>query len=148
VIATVHEFAHAYESGGFTCQNRDRFNAAAAARYEGIRDYIVAHFRMNQRTDTDYWRANAANQALSDPLKAMMTAWFTHGDIAQVNREAYGRTHYSTMSWHALFAGYGTFPSPEKTVPLPKGVRDGDLAMVTAMLDACVQNFPDRRPGL
>jgi len=32
----------------------------------GTRDYIVTHYKTNSRTDTEYWRANAANMNLSD----------------------------------------------------------------------------------
>ncbi|WP_095013094.1 tryptophan halogenase family protein [Tsuneonella mangrovi] len=147
VVFTAFEFIHAYESGGFTAQHRDAFNERTAARYDGIRDYIVAHYRMNQRTDTPYWRENAVNQNLSDGLKAMMTAWFTQGDIGQANYQAYGeQPAYPAMSWHALLAGYGTFPPPEKFQPLPEGVPDGDPAGVTALLEACATNFPDYDP--
>ncbi|MEW4448964.1 tryptophan halogenase family protein [Qipengyuania sp. JC766] len=141
VIAIVLEFAQAYEKAGSSDAERDAFNGRAAARYEGIRDYIVAHYRMNRRTDTPYWRDNAANDDLSLALKAMMTAWFTHGDIAEAIDRTYSLPPYPPMSWHALFAGYGTFPEPGKTQPLPAGMRDGDLPAVTRMLDACLSNF-------
>jgi hypothetical protein len=143
VIATALEFARAYENGGFSAKHREAFNMQATARYEGIRDYIVAHYRMNQRTDSQYWRDNAGNEALSDGLKAMITAWFTHGDLETANVEAYGEPHYSAMSWHALFAGYGTFPPVEKMQPLPLGSAGADLQAVSAMLDACEHNFAD-----
>lgn len=141
VIATALEFAEAYEDGGFTPKHRDRFNAQAAARYEGIRDYIVAHYRLNQRSDTAYWRENAANQHLSDGLKAMITAWFTQGHIAAANRAAYERPHYPAMSWHALIAGYGTFPEPAKMRPLPGWVEGASMFDIDSMLDACALNF-------
>lgn len=140
VIATALEFVRACERGDYTAVHRDAFNRQANARYEGIRDYIVAHYRMNQRGDTDYWRANRANQHLSDELKAMMTAWYTHGDIAQANAAAYGEPTYSTASWHALFAGYGCFPDPSKMQSVGEdGQRS--LAEVDAILSACEQNF-------
>ena len=141
VIATALEFADAFEQGGFTPQHRDQFNRQAAQRYDGIRDYIVAHYRMNQRSDTPFWRDNAANQNLSDSLKAMMTAWFTHKDIAQANRETYPAPAYAPMSWHALFAGYGTFPPPAKIQPLPEGVQAADVEGVKAMLESSARNF-------
>ncbi len=146
VIATALEFAEAYEDAGFTPQHRDRFNADAAARYDGIRDYIVAHYRLNQRSDTAYWRENAANQHLSDRLKAMISAWFTQADIAAANRATYQRPAYPAMSWHALLAGYGTFPPTEKMHPLPDGTEAAPMAQIEAMLDACAMNF--ERAGL
>ena len=141
VISTALEFADAYEQGAFTPRSRDAFNAQIAARYEGIRDYIVAHYRLAQRTDTQFWRDNAANHALSENLRAMITAWFTHADIAAANRERYPVQAYAPASWHCLFAGYGTFPPAEKVVPLPPGAEAADPAAMRAMLDACATNF-------
>lgn len=143
VIATALEFADAYEQGGFTSQHRDAFNAGIAARYEGVRDYIVAHYRMNQRTDTDYWRDNASNQSLSDQLKAMMTAWFTHKDMAEANRQNYPVQAYASMSWHCLFAGYGTFPAPEKLRKLPPQAPAADISKIDSLLAACARNFAE-----
>jgi 2-polyprenyl-6-methoxyphenol hydroxylase-like FAD-dependent oxidoreductase len=143
VIATALEFAQAFESAGFSDENRNQFNTRTAARYDGIRDYIVAHYRMNQRSDTPYWRDNAANQDLPDSLKAMMTAWFRHEDIAEAIARTYVQPPYPSMSWHALFAGYGTFPAAEKVQPLPPGVRAADRQAIKAMLAACATNFPD-----
>ena len=147
VIATALEFAQAYEAGGFTPQHRDAFNASIAARYEGIRDYIVAHYRLNQRTDTDYWRANAKNDALSDGLKAMMSAWFRHEDMSRANDAAYaGKRYYANASWHCLFAGYGTFPPAEKMQPVPPGVGVADIEGTRGMIEACRTNFAPYNP--
>ena len=96
---------------------------------------------MNQRPG-DYWRECAANQHLSDPLKGMITAWYTHQDIAAANHELYGDTPaYPALSWHCLFAGYGTFPSPEKVLPLPTQFAAADAARSAALVEACAQNF-------
>lgn len=145
-IATAMEFVNACERGGYGRGERDAFNAAIAARYEGIRDYIVAHYRLNQRSDTGYWRDNAANNALSDELKSMMTAWFTHRDMAEANRTAHAIEAYSNASWHCLFAGYGTFPPQEKMQPPPPNAPLPDAARVRAMLAACALNFPAYAP--
>ncbi|MGB3722570.1 MAG: tryptophan halogenase family protein [Pacificimonas sp.] len=110
VIATANDFMSAFEAGDYTPQHRARFNAKIGARYENIRDYIVAHYRLNRRTDTDYWRDNAVNDYLSDSLKAMMTAWFTGANIASKVTELDIGGAYSSLSWHCLFAGYGHFP--------------------------------------
>lgn len=141
VIATALEFAQAYEAGGFTAQHREQFNREIGMRYDAIRDYIVAHYRMSQRSDGDYWRDCGTNQKLSDGLKAMMTAWFTHQDIAAANGEHYQVQAYSSMSWHCLFAGYGTFPPQAKMVELPAGIEAADVGAAGSMLEACAGNF-------
>ena len=142
VIATALDFAHAYEEGGFTDRHRDTFNRRTARRYDAIRDYIVAHYRLNQRSDTAFWNENARNDNLSDELKAMMTAWFTHADLQATNRDRYPIQAYSNASWHCLFAGYGTFPPAAKMQPLPEAMARPDNAAIQRMLAACAENFP------
>ncbi len=141
VQATVEGFAESFESGDFTCKNAPAFNAAIAARYEGIRDYIVCHYRLNQRGDTDYWRANAANQQLSDSLKSLMTAWFTGADLSEeIDRQNIAR-YYPALSWHCLFGGYGTYPDAAKLSAPAPGLPLADMARIDRFVHGCAQNF-------
>lgn len=141
VIATAQEFISAFEAGGFTAQHRGRFNASIAERFDAVRDYIVAHYRLNQRNDTEYWRENSANQSLSDSLKSMMTAWFTHQDVGAANEQAYRIRAYSAASWHCLMAGYGTFPRREKMQAPPDTLRSADMAEVERIISVSAENF-------
>ena len=54
VQATTERFIELYEKGGMTSAYAADFNDTIGSRYDGIRDYIVAHYRMNQRSDSDY----------------------------------------------------------------------------------------------
>jgi len=147
-IVTALEFAQAYGSGDFSAKHREMFNARIAKRYDGIRDYITAHYRLNQRTDTVYWRKAAANDALSDELKAMMTAWFTHRDIAAAVADIYGpASPYPPMSWHCLFASYGNFPAAEKLQAPHAQVKPAEVEEARTLLHACLANFGDYTIG-
>lgn len=142
-IVTALEFAQAFASGGFTDRHRKTFNERIAARYDGIRDYITAHYRLSQRSDTPYWRAAATNDALSDKLKAIITAWFTHQDIGAAVAEIYGAASpYAPMSWHCLFSGYGAFPPADKMQPAPANIDAADREQAADLLAACATNFP------
>lgn len=148
VQSTVEGFLDAYEKGGFTPEHRDAFNAAIAARYEGIRDYIVCHYRVNRRTDTAYWRDNAANDKLSDSLKAILTCWFTGRDLeAEIQNQDIAR-YYAPASWHCLLAGYGTFPADEKMRPPDASASRHDMAEIDAFIRRCALNFRDHRQAL
>lgn len=140
VHSTLAGFLDAYLADGFGPAHRDTFNTAIHARYEGIRDYIVCHYRMNRRQDTQYWRDNAANQNLSDALKAVITCWFQGGDLEAVVRDLGIERYYAALSWHCLFAGYGQFPDqlspPEPDLPL------ADMAWVDRFVSGCAMNFP------
>ncbi len=143
VQATVEGFIEAFDRGGFTSQHAPEFNTQIGKRYDGIRDYIVAHYRMNQRTDSDYWRDNAANQDLSDSLKALMTCWFTGGDLEAEIAEQDISKYYSALSWHCLFAGYGTFPPDAKLRPAESDLATTDMAAIDRFVEGCAENFPD-----
>ncbi len=144
VIDTAQQFAHAFAAAGFTPEHRVQFNRSVAERYDGIRDYIVGHYRLNGRSDTEYWCENAGNHSLPETLKDMMTSWFTHKDIGEAVRRIYGaQPAYSSMSWHSLFAGYGCFPPADKLQVLPPQIEAANVDAVQAMLEACAANFPD-----
>ena len=148
VQATVEGFIDAYEKGGMTSEHANMFNETIGLRYEGIRDYIVAHYRMNQRSDSDYWRDNAANQNLSDNLKAVMTAWFTGTNLGEKIAELDIGRYYSSLSWHCLLAGYGTFPADDKMQPAEADLAITDMAKIDDFIRQCASNFTSHNAHL
>ncbi len=141
VQATVEGFIDAYDKGGMTPAHAETFNETIARRYDGIRDYIVAHYRVNQRTDSEYWRENAGNNNLSDNLKSIMTAWFTGTDLsAEIAERDIGR-YYSSLSWHCLLAGYGTFPVDIKLRPAEAELALADMTKIDNFIARCAKNF-------
>ncbi|KQN25007.1 tryptophan halogenase [Sphingomonas sp. Leaf33] len=138
VQATVEGFIAAWDSAGFTPARRDEFNRVIARRYDGIRDYIVGHYRLNRRTDTPYWRDAATMDTLSDSLKSLFTAWFTGRDLVEeVARQDIAK-YYAPLSWGCLFGGYGTYPDAAR-------LRTGtsvDTGRIAHFLTACGRNFP------
>ncbi len=148
VQATVEGFIDTFEAGEFTDAQATKFNTAIAARYEGIRNYIVAHYRFNQRAESDYWRANATNQHLSDSLKALMTCWYRGEDLsAEIAAQDIAR-YYAPLSWHCLMAGYGTFPDDAKLKPPEPGLGAADMAWIDRFVAGCALNFPKHDAAL
>lgn len=141
VQATVEGFIDAFERGSQTSEYAATFNETISRRYDGIRDYIVAHYRVNQRTDSDYWRDNAANNKLSENLKAILTAWFTGADLVQEIADLDVGRYYSSLSWHCLLAGYGTFPAEHKMVPPEAELALADMAKIDDFISGCAKNF-------
>lgn len=148
VQATVEGFIEAYGKGGMSGLHAGEFNQKIARRYDGIRDYIVAHYRMNQRTSSDYWRDNAKNDTLSDNLKAIMTAWFTGADLADEIERLNIAKYYSSLSWHCLLAGYGTFPPDHKLAASTEGLALADMAKIDSFIDGCAMNFGSHKAAL
>ena len=136
VLMTLERFIEAWETG-----SRDAFNLAIAERYEGIRDYLVCHYRNALRGDTHYWRDAARLDCLSDSLKGIMTAWFTGADL---EREVLGQgaTAYPPQSWHCMLAGYGNFPDDSRLFPPGPDIVPIDMAQIERFVSGCAMNFP------
>ena len=148
VQRTAVSFVDALEKGDLGETARTAFNNAVNAQFEGTRDYIVTHYKTNTRTDTDYWRANASNTALSDPLRMLLGAWLASKPIVPgINKGTFGKG-YPTVSWYALLAGVGLFPD-DANLRAPTAVEGQyDLAGIDNLLERSADNFPDHRACL
>ncbi|MDP9085259.1 MAG: tryptophan 7-halogenase, partial [Pseudomonadota bacterium] len=115
-------------------------------RYEGIRDYLVCHYRAARRTDTPYWRDATGHDHLSDSLKAIFTAWFTGAKLEdEIARQGIDDI-YTATSWHCLLAGYGNFP--DRLVPAHDQAAQVDMARIDRFIEACARNFPTHREAI
>lgn len=146
VQRTAEMLVAALEQGDLGEDARTRFNEALNAKVEGTRDYIVTHFKTNTRTDTDYWRANAANTNLSAPLQQLLRTWLASKPITGgIAKGSFGRG-YPIMSWYSLLAGVGLFPDGVRA-PTSQEAKY-DMAEVDALIARSALNFPDHRAFL
>lgn len=146
VQTTVEIFMDEYENGNFGTQQQGIFNEMITERFERVRDYIVAHYKLNTRTDTDYWRENRENNHLSESLLQILDVWFRKGDINQEIHRQQLATHFGSTSWHCLLAGYGAFPELAKKQP-----GRGDLYYekeLPQLFTGCIMNFQTHMEAL
>ena len=139
VQTTIEAFISRYDAGAMSQQHQDDFNRDVSERFERVRDYIVAHYKLNTRDDSDYWRANRDNLQLSEPLLQLLHLWFQKADIVPEIEARKDASHFGVLSWHCLLAGYGKFPHLAAAQP-----GKGDLycdASVEAFLHGCSLNF-------
>ncbi len=148
VLATVESFIEAVEAGGQSDAVRDAFNDRVGRRYEGIRDYIVCHYRAALRHDTDYWREARGHDRLSDSLKGIFSAWFTGGDVEQEVAAQEIAGYYSALSWHCMLAGYGNFPDESRIQPAGDDIDIFDMDEVDRFIHGCALNFPPHQSAL
>ncbi|MCK9687538.1 tryptophan halogenase family protein [Scleromatobacter humisilvae] len=137
-------FVDVLERGDLGDAARAAFNDGLNARMDGERDYIVAHYKTNTRTDTDYWRANAANSVLSEPLQLLLRTWLSSQPIEPgIEGGAFG-TGYAASSWYCLLAGVGLFPQVRRDA----SAAGADLAGIDNFIQRSTPNFPDHRAWL
>jgi len=145
---TAAVFVEFLEQGDLSEAAHDRFNARVNEHFEGTRDYIVTHYKTNSRTDTDYWRANAANLRLSEPLKQLLSLWMSGKGIAPpVRQQALGKG-YPVFSWYSIMAGMGIFPDAA-TLHAPAAAESTyRLTAIDNLLDRSELNYRDHREVL
>ncbi len=148
VQATVEQFISAFEAGGYSSRHEAAFNSDIAARFEGVRDYIVCHYKANLRRDTPYWRDNAANDRVSDTLARVLAAWSGGADMKQTAAELGLARYYPLTSWICLLGGYGNYPPEETLGAAPAEHRRFDLATIDDFIERCALNFRDHRTVL
>ena len=106
---TVEHFIRTVERGEFTDRYRDHCNEKINVAFEGVRDYVVAHYQLNKRDDSDYWIANREHAHRSDDLSAILDAWDNGLDFeATLTRHAKTLV-YLRPNWYCILAGMGRF---------------------------------------
>src|SRR5262249_28591522 len=124
------------------------FNETVNAQFENTRDYIVAHYKTNSRTDTDYWRANAANTKLSQPLELLLKTWLTKRNIVGgLTQGTFGRG-YPIVSWYALLPGMGVRPDAAELRTPTAEEAQFSMEAIDDLVARSALNFPDHRAQL
>ena len=132
------------EQGDLSEAAHDRFNQRVNEHFEGTRDYIVTHYKTNSRTDTEYWRANAANLNVSEPLKELYNHWMAGNSIAREVKQSIGQA-YPVFSWYCIMAGMGISRTRRMRPPMP-GKRSR-MAEIDNLLTRSAANFSTQRGG-
>ncbi|MGE0483609.1 MAG: tryptophan halogenase family protein [Gammaproteobacteria bacterium] len=143
---TVETFMQRYEQGGFSDRYRAEVNEKINLIFDGVKNYIFMHYKLNSRDDTDYWIDNRANPHVSDDVARILAVWDKGGDLLGELRDQASRLVYSPTSWYCILAGMGRFPrSPKK--PKPK-LQVADPADARRYCEGLAQHFPDHREVL
>ncbi len=145
VQRTASLLVEALESGDIGEATRARFNDTLNAQIEGTRDYIVAHYKTSNRTDTEYWRDNTANAHLSESLVQLLRTWMARKPIIGGLRQGQFGNAYPVVSWYCLLAGMGIFPDATSLQPPTPRQAQHNLAAIENLIERSAMNFPDHR---
>ncbi len=95
---------HAFPFDGITSALTERYNRVAQAEMEHIRDFIILHYHLTQRTDTPFWRRMREMQ-IPESLAQRM-ALFEQNAIAYQDSDDLFRID----SWVQVLMGQGLRP--------------------------------------
>ncbi|WP_432199861.1 tryptophan halogenase family protein [Erythrobacter sp. W53] len=138
---TVTRFIHHLVESGCSEKPRSAFNKEIGDAFDGVRDFIVAHYLTASRDDTQYWRDVRANKAgISDNLKGAFETWFKGRDLAEFLNQRRMTSYFSLNSWYYMFTGKGIYP-PEVTGPPPDQLLSKvPMDSIMDVLERCTLN--------
>ncbi|MDF3020127.1 MAG: hypothetical protein K0Q92_1430 [Steroidobacteraceae bacterium] len=117
---------------------RDQFNAESAFEIERIRDFLILHYCVTARRDSEFWKYCAA-MSIPDELRAKIELFRETGRFYRNAEEMFGLT-----SWVQVMVGQGLVPSGYH--PLVDSVADAELAQlgesVRQVVASCVAAMP------
>jgi tryptophan halogenase len=80
------------------------YNAGLTRHAENIRDFQIAHYRLNQRRDEPFWD-RAREMSLPPTLDYKMQLFSARGAVALYDDEA-----FQASNWASIFIGHGLMP--------------------------------------
>ena len=82
----------------------EEYNRRIAFQYESIRDFIVMHYKLTRRTDSEFWRHCAA-MAIPDTLRHQIDLFRSSGRVAILDRDG-----FAEPSFISILFGLGVTP--------------------------------------
>lgn len=87
----------------------ERYNSEINRMFDGIRDYIAAHYYLNTRDDSAYWVACREDLKVPDTLSYLLNAWDKGASFEHALNEVDNKLVYLRPSWYCIFAGMKRF---------------------------------------
>jgi len=88
--------------------NRDEANRLNRAEYQRIRDFLILHYLLNKREDSNFWRS-AATMDIPASLAKKIEAFDRDGSILLFEQES-----FQEASWLSMYNGFCRRPSRHK----------------------------------
>lgn len=111
-----------FPNDGISTSMASMYNAESKQEFETIRDFIILHYHVNERTDSDFWkdmRQMSIPDRLQDKINAFRSSAAIFNDSNDIFRDA---------SWLQVMLGQGIHP--EDYHPVAKKYGDASLLSV------------------
>jgi tryptophan halogenase len=114
------------------------FNAQTDFEYERIRDFIILHYKLTERRDSEFWRY-CAGMPVPDTLRHRIDLYAANGRIFREGNEL-----FAEPSWLQVLHGQGVRPSGHDPLAeqLPEAEVEEMLANVDSVIGKCVAVMP------
>ena len=144
VETAIEKIILSFPTPEYSQQQVDRFNEVTMLEYERVRDFIILHYKANQRDDSQMWR-DCQQMAVPATLAEKISIFKQSGEIKRYPWEIFGAD-----SWLAVFSGLGLLPDSYHPnvdqLPLPQ--LQQLLAGMRQQISGIVQAVPEHEQFL
>lgn len=117
----------------------DEYNRTMGIRYESVRDFIIMHYKLTRRDDTEFWRY-CANMQIPDSLRHQIELFRETGRVTILDPDG-----FAAPSFVAMLLGLGAVPKRYDAFVDQIDIRQlhGHFAGLRDMIAQAVARTPD-----
>ncbi len=119
VQSGINKLLALFPDKSFDPGERAEYNRQMTASYEGIRDFIILHYKATERTDSPFWDY-CRTMSIPETLERKLDLFKGRGRIFRYDDEL-----FSVASWVAVMLGQGI--TPQGYDPVVDSMDDADL---------------------
>lgn len=124
---------------GFNPLDIDEYNRQTDFEFTRVRDFIILHYKANERTDSDFWK-HAREMPIPDSLARKLELFASRGRFFREADEL-----FAEESWIQVMLGQNVIPEnydPLVDLKTPEEIRDY-LDDIQSVIARCVEAMPD-----
>ncbi len=134
-IRLIKHFPHQ----GINAEEVEEFNRQSQFEYERIRDFIILHYKINQRDDSQFWR-ECQRMDIPDSLAHRIALFRKTGKVFRDIDEL-----FTEVAWQQVFIGQGVMP--EDYHPLVDSLTKEQLDDLMSNLKTLINRSADNMPS-
>lgn len=116
----------------------DAFNKQSKLEFEQIRDFIILHYKINQRTDSQFW-VDCRNMSIPDTLEQKIELFKHSGRVLRYSDEL-----FAEVAWYQVMLGQGLIPDDYH--PIADSLSEQQMLRMFAELRAMVGDTVSQLP--
>jgi len=117
----------------------DEFNRQSQIEFEKIRDFIIMHYKVNNRTDSQFW-IDCREMSVPESLERRIELFKTTGKVFKENDEL-----FHEIAWQQVLIGQGLIP--EDYHPLAHNLSREQLGGLLRDLETLAERTSEQFPS-
>lgn len=101
----IEKLNHLLQTTYFNDAIVNEYNETTALEYERVRDFVITHYKLSKRDDSEFWRYCRA-MSVPDTLQHKMDLFKANGYVVNYRWEM-----FNLPSWLAIFMGFDYLPT-------------------------------------